>query len=462
VAVRWLQFGQLVSGILIFTTGVVQIAFAQLVERDRDRALAVLGAGGVLYGTRLMATLSQIRALAPLPEAFWLYLDADITYAINVALLYYIELTFGPGRWESIRWLRRLATTYAIVAIAIGALMRTPAAAKAPNGYLVVAAVAVIVWNSFGARGPVSREFRIVRIGIAVFGAFVLFENTVNGRLLAGRWNVEWAGVLVLLACLGYVAISRAFDNARRLQELRHELETARQIQSSILPRRMPALAGLAVAARYQPVTAVAGDFYDFLDLGDGGLGVLVADVSGHGVPAALIASMVKGALIAQSPFGHDPARVLWGMNQFFSGRFEREFVTAAYAYLDPAHARLRYGAAGHPPALLVSADGRVAEIVNNGVMLGHFPDWAYTSIEQPFAAGDRLILYTDGLIEATNERGDFFDAERLCSLARDGRAQTPDVFADTLLRGIDAWTGGAAAGGFADDVTIVVVDRVS
>jgi sigma-B regulation protein RsbU (phosphoserine phosphatase) len=462
VAARWLQFAQLVSGILIFTTGVVQIAFAELVERERNRALATLGGGGVLYGARLMASLSQIRELAPLPPTFWRYFDADITYVILVPGIYYVELTFGPGRRESIRWMWRIALAYAVAAIAIDALMRTPTAAKAPNGYLTVAAVVVLVWNSFGASGSVSREFRIVRIGVVAFSAFVLFENFVNGRLLAGRWNVEWAGVLVLLACLGYVAVSRAFDNARRLQELKHELETARQIQASILPKEMPEVAGLAVAARYLPMTDVAGDFYDFLDLGDGRLGVLIADVSGHGVPAALIASMVKVALVAQSPFGDDPARVLLGMNQIFCGRLERQFVTAAYAYLEPAHARLRYWAAGHPPALLVDAGGRVAEVANNGVMLGHFPDWPYTSIEQRFAAGDRLILYTDGLVEATDERGEFFDAERLCSLARDGRRQSADAFADMLIHGIGAWTGRAAAGRFADDGTIVVVDRVA
>jgi sigma-B regulation protein RsbU (phosphoserine phosphatase) len=459
---RWLQFAQLVSAILIFTTGALQIAFAQLVERTRDRALATLGIAGVLYGVRLLGTLPHVRELIPLPPTFWLYLDADITYAINVPLVYYIELTFGPLQRDSIRWMRWIAIAYAAIAIATDAVMRMPGVAKGPNGYLVVTAIAVLLWNSFGSRGPVSREFRIVRIGLVAFGAFVLFENAVNGRLLGGRWNVEFAGVLALLACLGYVAISRALDNTRRLQELKHELETARQIQASILPKEMPAVVGLSVAARYLPMTDVAGDFYDFLDLGDGRLGVLVADVSGHGVPAALIASMVKVALIAQSPFGHDPARVLWGMNQIFCGRLERQFVTAAYAYLEPANARLRYGAAGHPPALLVNAGGSVATVANNGVMLGHFPDWTYTSIERPFVAGDRLILYTDGLVEATNERGEFFDAERLSSLARDGRARNAGGFADMLVRDVGAWTGSRVDRGFADDVTIVVVDHVS
>src|SRR5205085_9968832 len=117
---------------------------------------------------------------------------------------------------------------------------------------------------------------------------------------------------------------------------------------ASILQKLVPAVRGLAIAARYLPMTAVAGDFFDFLDLGEGRVGILVADVSGHGVPAALIASMVKVALVAQSAHADDPARVLSGLNQVFCGRLDRHFVTAAYAFLEPAAGRLRYGAAGH------------------------------------------------------------------------------------------------------------------
>jgi phosphoserine phosphatase RsbU/P len=108
-------------------------------------------------------------------------------------------------------------------------------------------------------------------------------------------------------------------ENDRRLRELKHELETARQIQASVLPRQTPVIEGVAIAARLVPMTEVAGDFYDFLELGTGRLGILVADVSGHGVPAALIASMVKVALVAQAGHGDDPARALNGMNQIFA-----------------------------------------------------------------------------------------------------------------------------------------------
>lgn len=461
LARRWLQFAQFVSGVLIFTTGGVQCGFSHPFRRDRNPALAALGVAGVLYGVRLLGGQPEIRALISAPPTFWLYLDTYITYVLLVPILYFFELTFGAGWRQSIRWLRLAATVYAVAAIVIDGVTSTPRAAKGLNGYLVVAAIVLLISNSVRASAAALPGLRIVRAGLLVFGTFVLFENIVNDRFLQGAWNVEWAGVLALLACLGYVAVSRAIENDRRLHDLKHELDTARQIQTSILPQSMPVVEGVSVAARYLPMTAVAGDFYDFLELGAGRLGVLVADVSGHGVPAALIASMVKVALVAQATHADDPARVLAGLNQIFCGRLERQFVTAAYVYIDAIDGRLRYGAAGHPPALLVHGEGSVEEIAENGVILGQFPQWTYTSVERAFRPGDRLILYTDGLIEATDTHGDFFDSDRLCAFARTGRDHSADAFAGALVSHVGGWSGRTAARGFDDDVTVVVVDRL-
>ncbi len=459
---RWLQFAQLVAGVLIFTTGAAQCVFAHPFRRSRNPGLAALGVAGMLYGVRLLGSYPELRALIPAPSLFWLYLDTYVTYVLPVPILYFFELTFGPGWRHSIRWLRLAATSYAVAAIVIDAVTRTPTAAKGPNGYLVVVTFVFLVSNSSRANTDAFPGIGIVRMGLLTLAAFVFFENIVNDRFLRGAWDVEWVGALAFLGCLGFVAVSRAVDNDRRLHELRHELETARQIQSSILPREMPIIDGLGLAARYLPMTAVAGDFYDFLELGGGRLGVLVADVSGHGVPAALIASMVKIALVAQSAHGDDPARVLSGMNQIFCGRLERQFVTAAYVYIDAVDGRLRYGAAGHPPALLVRGDGDTEEIAENGVLLGHFPEWPYAFVERAFRPGDRLILYTDGLLEATDAQGEFFDSHRLRAFAGAERDQAADDFAGALVNHVSAWSGRPAARGFDDDVTVVVVDRLS
>src|ERR1700727_2465830 len=142
---------------------------------------------------------------------------------------------------------------------------------------------------------------------------------------------------------------------ALQLQTIQKELETARQIQLSILPAEVPKLEGLDIAARYIPMTSVAGDFYDFIMVDEKHLGILIADVSGHGMPAALIASMLKIALAAQVPHAADPAQVLSGLNQALCGKFQHHYVTAAYLFVDIAKGTLTYAGAGHPPMLMWS-----------------------------------------------------------------------------------------------------------
>ena len=140
---------------------------------------------------------------------------------------------------------------------------------------------------------------------------------------------------------------------ARQLLTIQKELETARQIQLSILPADVPKMEGLDIAARYIPMTSVAGDFYDFIIVDEKHLGILVADVSGHGMPAALIASMLKIALAAQVPHAADPAQVLLGLNQALCGKFEHHYITAAYLFVDMQKRSLTYAGAGHPPLLV-------------------------------------------------------------------------------------------------------------
>jgi sigma-B regulation protein RsbU (phosphoserine phosphatase) len=140
----------------------------------------------------------------------------------------------------------------------------------------------------------------------------------------------------------------------------------------------------------------------------------------------------------------------------------DRQFVTAAYAYIDRPAERLRYAAAGHPPALMVAHGGPVEELAENGVMLGHFPDWSYRSVERPFRHGDRIVLYTDGLTEATDPDGGFFDGERLRSFAGGNRNHGADAFAGALVEHVSAWSGRQAPRGFDDDLTIVVIDRTA
>src|SRR5450631_3262105 len=140
---------------------------------------------------------------------------------------------------------------------------------------------------------------------------------------------------------------------ARQLLYLNSELEMAREIQLSILPHETPQLKGLEITARYMPMSSVAGDFYDFIIVNEKQLGILVADVSGHGLSAALIASMLQVALAGQFAHASDPALVLAGLNQALRGKFQHHFVTAVYVFVDIEKESMSYAGAGHPPLLL-------------------------------------------------------------------------------------------------------------
>jgi len=142
------------------------------------------------------------------------------------------------------------------------------------------------------------------------------------------------------------------FANERRLLSVENELAIAREIQTSILPSDVPEINNLSFTAAYRPMTAVAGDFYDFIPVDQKRVGFLVADVTGHGVPAALIASMIKVAMQSVVPCAHDPREVLRGLNRILFRQLHNQLVSAAYLWLDTENHKALYSAAGHPPLL--------------------------------------------------------------------------------------------------------------
>ncbi len=250
---------------------------------------------------------------------------------------------------------------------------------------------------------------------------------------------------------------------AQQLVEINNELEMARLIQLSILPRETPQLQGLDIVARYMPMTSVAGDFYDFIIVDDKHVGILMADVSGHGLPSALIASMLQVALTAQAAHASDPARVLAGLNRALCGKFERNFVTAAYVYVDMEKKQLTYAGAGHPPLLFWSKSaGKVSEVLENGIVLGMVEEAEYASLQLPIAAGDRGVLYTDGIPEAKSPEEEEFGTERFTKFMTANHSLPVNGFADALIDELFRWSGQPRGQGQQDDITVLTFDMRS
>jgi phosphoserine phosphatase RsbU/P len=247
---------------------------------------------------------------------------------------------------------------------------------------------------------------------------------------------------------------------AQQLLAINIELEMARQIQLSILPRETPKLDGLNIVARYIPMTSVAGDFYDFIVVDKKHVGILIADVSGHGLPAALIASMLQVALTAQVAHASEPAKVLSGLNQALCGKFQQNFVTAAYVFLDLEKNVMKYAGAGHPPLLLWRSSSQSASpLLENGLVLGLFQEAEYSSLDVPLEPGDRTVLYTDGIPETKRPDDEEYGTERLLRFMETAEKEAPEQFVDALLDEMSRWSGNPRGEGQKDDITVLVVD---
>ena len=247
---------------------------------------------------------------------------------------------------------------------------------------------------------------------------------------------------------------------ARQLLDINNELEMAREIQLAILPHEIPRISGLEIAARYIPMSLVAGDFYDFIVVDEKHVGILVADVSGHGLPAALIASMLKAAFAAQAPHASEPARVLSGLNQSLCGKFKNHFVTGAYVFVDMEKNCIKYAGAGHPPLLLWRQSSAAAsEVLENGLLLGFFKDAPYSVVEVCVQPGDKAVLYTDGILETRSPSKEEFGPDLFKVFLESNHDLKADKFADLMLDELTGWSENHKGNGQEDDITLLVID---
>ncbi len=358
-----------------------------------------------------------------------------MTYIIPIPYALFSRELLGSGWKKSIAIWLWLQLVFAAVAIPLAIFAGQSRWTDLANGILVIGGTLLTLLHLFLPSRP-EPSTTILKWPLIVLGVLVLVNNL--GWRPDGI-DVEPLGFLTLLCGFAYTAARRAIVRERKLTEVEGELATARRIQASILPRQAPHLTSLRIASRYQPMTAVAGDFYDFLQTSETCLTILVADVSGHGVPAALVASMLKICFASQRGHAHEPAKILTGLNSMLNGILEGQYVTAACASIDLVAQTIVYAGAGHPPALLLSGNrGDLAQLAENGLFIGPFPNATYASVSVPFAPGDRLLLYTDGVVEATTPDGAEFGRDRLIDFLLSGKDLEPAEFVENLFARIE------------------------
>ena len=444
---------------ILVAAGAAAFLLAVLHPPARTVPLMSFGAGVWMYGSRVFAELPAFRAVAPGDQVWWDHVVGILTYLLPVVTFLFTEHFLGAGWRSSIRRVWQGHLVFAVGAVAVDLVTRTPQASVTVSSVVVILEMGVVLANLVAGTFRIDHEVRIVRRALVVLVVSIANDNLVWLGLVPWRVLVEPLGVAIFIGALGYAVVLRSLGNERRLGILDHELQTARHIQRSLLPHDLSSAPGTELAARYVPMTAVGGDFYDTLPIGRQRLGLLVADVAGHGVPAALIASMVKTAAAAQRGVGDNPAAVLDGINKYLCGQIDGHYVTAVYVCIDTDEGCLKHASAGHPAPLLWSQQqGQVVEVGESGLLLGFVPEAEYTTTEVAFAPGDRLVLFTDGVVEATSPTGAFFDVSRLVEQLERQQTLSAEHWADRLLERLTEWTGRRSLE-LDDDLTLVVVD---
>lgn len=451
--------GDVLAGSLLGVIGLVSVALSLYRRKGADPLLASFGVFTGLYGIRLIFANPMSSALG-ISAGTSVWVNQLVTYTILVPAWYFFWQLLGDGWHRLSYWWVRVLAVFAVVGVTSDLIQGTPGTLSVANNIIVLLGLVVVVLGFWSHRGRVTTDLRILGIGLTIFGLFAINSNLVPLGILPWSWQQETLGFFVYVFCLGWIAARRFVGTERALASVAGELEAAKKIQAFLLPDSGPQLSGLVIATRFVPSSAVAGDFFDFLNPTPHQTGIAIADVSGHGVPAALIASMVKVAVESQAESADQPARLLSRVNQTLCGNIQQGFVSAAYLFLDLENRTAVASSGGHPyPLLKRQSDSRVREVGGRGTILGRFQKATFEQEAVELAPGDRWVLYTDGIVEVCNQQNEIFGEERLRVLLASGNDLSAEQFCDSVMRALHQWTGNRDRLTHEDDQTLVVVD---
>ncbi|MDQ4002481.1 MAG: SpoIIE family protein phosphatase, partial [Actinomycetota bacterium] len=290
-------------------------------------------------------------------------------------------------------------------------------------------------------------------MGAAPTGREIANRVIVIHRIVGGKIAEEWRVGTGPSQLLGL----RLEQEARERERIEQELKVARSIQQASLPKEVPKLEGWEISPHYRPAREVGGDFYDFFELPNGHLGLVVGDATGKGVPAALVMASVRSMLRAVAQTSNSPGEVLRRVNDpLVTDIPANMFVTCFYAILDPGSGSLKYANAGHDLPYLHRTSGEAEELRATGMPLGLMPGMGYEEKQTVLQAGESTFFYTDGLVEAHNPKGEMFGFPRLRSLvAEHGEDRS---LGELLLQELYSFVGEEWEQ--EDDITLVALKR--
>lgn len=287
----------------------------------------------------------------------------------------------------------------------------------------------------------------------------------VDNRLQTGIFSRSDLDLVSAIASNAAIAIenARLYQLAVERGRLERELQMARQVQASLLPTEVPEFEGWEFIATWQPASQVAGDYYDFIPLQDGNLGLVIGDVTDKGMPAALFMALTRTFIRAYLSYANSPLQaILNANNQICMDSSDGMFVTLFYAQLDPKSGELIYVNAGHnPPILIRSGDDGSAQLTHltrTGMALGVECETSYGQKQIFMKPGDSLLIYTDGLTDTINEEGEAFGLERIERVMISQREQSAGEIVSSILLNIQEFS--VASDPF-DDITLMMIKRL-
>lgn len=328
----------------------------------------------------------------------------------------------------------------------------------------------------------ISPDAGLMLAGFAVFGLTICADIVSGILVISIPWIAQYgffAFVLSIALVMGerhsrlfreiVEAEARLKEYTRELREkneeliklidIREELSVARHIQQSNLPLRLPEIAGIDMAAIYLPMKEVGGDFYDFYLPGDKkSFGALVADVTGHGIPASLVAAMTKIAFSLLGDHAHDPGVMLGEMNKVLCEKIKSTFLTAGYIFIDLHEMSLVHANAGHQPLLVYRRETReLLSIKPKGILIGWDAGTSFKTERISIQSGDRIIMYTDGITESSNSYGVHFGDEAFHSMIRESAGLSVESFSRLVIETVNNFVGEERSQ--QDDLTLLVID---
>lgn len=237
-----------------------------------------------------------------------------------------------------------------------------------------------------------------------------------------------------------------------------YDVAIAKEVQSRLLPQRLPPLETLTYAGICIPARGVGGDYYDYLDFGSGRLGLVVGDVAGKGIAAALLMANLQANLRSQYAVALDDLeRLLKSVNRlFYETTSDTSYATLFFAEYQDRTGRLRYANCGHLPPLLLRHNGSIEQLSSTCTVMGIFSDWEFAMAEVQLSPGDTLVLYTDGVTEAGSDDGEEFGEARLANLLREHAALPVPALLQAIVDAVQKFSGREQE----DDITLVVARR--